>query len=101
MTAFSTTDIPANVNTVEKLAVWSAQVLSFLYPDKTALEATGTAERVAQSTVFEVIAESPSQWRHGSRISVALNRNWMKGNGDIWEHVIDIGSSAIPTEFKA
>ncbi|MEM6837681.1 MAG: glucose-6-phosphate dehydrogenase [Cyanobacteria bacterium P01_C01_bin.120] len=101
MTAFQTTDIPASVNTVEKLAVWATTVLNHLYPTVTAIEATGLAERVAQAGPFEVTAVDPPQWRNIARTSVPLNKNWQRGASKIWTHAEDLGSSSIPTEFKS
>lgn len=101
MTAFSTSDLPASINTVEKLHVWASTVLNHLYPTQTAIEATGNAERVAQASPFEVTASDPPQWRHISRGSIALNRNWQRGASKIWTHAEDIGSASIPTEFKS
>lgn len=101
MTAFTTTDIPASVNTVEKLAVWCATVLNHLYPTVTAVEATGLAERVAQSGPYEITATDPPQWRNVARLSIPLNANWQRGASKIWANAEDIGSSSIPTEFKS
>ena len=99
MTAFVTTDLPASVNTVEKLAVWTASVLNYLYPDDTATEAAGVAQRTCQAGPVEITAVSPTVWRHISRLSIPLNRNWIR-DGEQWEQAQDIGSSAIPAEFK-
>ena len=101
MTTFQTTDIPASVNTLEKLQVWAATVLNHLYPQVTAIESTGNADRVAQSAPFEVTAVDPSQWRNISRTSIPLNRNWQRGNSKIWANAEDLGSASIPTEFKS
>lgn len=101
MTAFQTTDIPASVNTLEKLAVWASTTLNHLYPQVTAMEASGLAERVAQSSPFEVTAVDPSQWRNISRLSIPLNRNWQRGSSKIWANAEALGSAAIPTEFKS
>lgn len=100
MTAFTPSDIPASVNTVEKLHVWSGTLLNHLYPTVTAIEATGNAERVAQSGPYEVTAVDPPQWRNITRASIPLSKNWQR-SGKIWEHGEDIGSVAIPTEFKS
>ena len=101
MTTFQSTDLPASVNTVEKLAVWAATVLNHLYPETTAIEATGDGERVAQASPFEVTAVEPTQWRHIARTSIPLNRNWQRGASKLWANAEDLGSSSIPTEFKS
>lgn len=101
MTAFQTTDLPASINTVEKLAVWAGTVLNHLYPNVTAIEATGLAERVAQSGPFEVTAVDPPQYRNIVRLSIPVNRNWQRGASKLWANAEDIGTAAIPTEFKS
>jgi hypothetical protein len=101
MTAFQTSDLPSTINTVEKLVVWGQTVLNNLYPEVTSVEATGKAERVAQSGPFEVTAVEPTQWRSIGRTSIPLNRSWQRGVGKMWTHAEDIGSASIPTEFKS
>lgn len=100
MTAFATTDLPASINTVEKLAVWACQLLGYLYPDLTVVEATNQAARVIQTGPFEVTAVTPTEWRQITRLSMPLNRNWMR-DGDMWQQAQDIGSLPIPAEFKS
>lgn len=101
MTAFSSADLPSSINSVEKLSVWCATVLNHLYPGTTAIEATGNAERVAQSAPFFITATTPPEWRVISRNSIKLNSNWQRGTAKIWANAEDIGSASIPTEFKS
>ena len=100
MVAFSSNQLPASINTVEKLHVWSAVLLSELFPSLTAVEDTGTAVRVIQSTPFLVAATAPPTWRMINRTSIPLNGTWRRG-GLIWLQVSEVGSGAIPGEFTA
>lgn len=99
MTAFTTSDLPASINTVEKLAVWASMVLTHLNPSITTIEATGNAQRVATSAPFEITAVDPLEWRNIARLSIKLHPNWIR-QGKRWEHAQDLGSASIPAEFK-
>ncbi|KGF72487.1 hypothetical protein DO97_07970 [Neosynechococcus sphagnicola sy1] len=101
MTAFSTSDIPSSINSLEKLAVWVTTILNELYPGTTAIEASGQAARVAEAGPFLITAVDPQQWRHIARISIPLNDPWRRGNAKIWTFAQDIGSASIPTEYKS
>jgi hypothetical protein len=101
MTAFTPTDIPAEINTVEKLEVWCSQLLSFLYPDQIALEATGSLTRIASAAPFYITASDPSTWRHISRNSIPLQREWQGSGNQIWNFAQEIGVAAIPASFKS
>lgn len=101
MTAFATTDLPSTVNTVEKLAVWTQMLLNHLNPNATAIEAPGTAIRVATSGLFYIVDSDPATWRHVGRNSIALNANWQRGEGKVWTFANDISATAIPAEFKS
>lgn len=100
MTAFVPNDLPANIDTVEKLALWCGSVLNNLYPSVTAIEGVGDASRVAQSQPFEVTAVDPTQWRNIVRFSIPLNRTWQEGVDPIWTYAENLGSSTIPNNFK-
>lgn len=100
MTAFSTADLPASVNTVEKLAVWAMTVLQNLYPEMTTVEETGRAELQVQSAPFFIAAVSPPEWRVISRTSIRVSPDWQK-SGKIWSHALDLGTKPTPPEFKA
>lgn len=100
MTAFTPTDIPSSVNSLEKLHVWSATILNHLYPGTTIVEESGRAELQAQSSTFMISQFDPPEWHNISRVNIRVNRNWQR-QGKLWEHAADIGSMSIPTEFKA
>ena len=100
MTAFQTSDIPSGVNSLEKLVVWAGTILNELYTSTTAIEATGSAERVAQSAPYLITAVSTPQWRVITRTSIPLDPNWRRTN-KMWLSAQDLGSAAIPTEYKS
>lgn len=100
MTLFTPTDIPAAVNSLEKLEVWCMTILNDLYPTLTTVESTGNADRVAQSAPFYVAASDPPTWRVISRSSIPLQGTWRR-QGKLWLSANDLGSAAIPTEYKS
>ncbi|MDG2989491.1 hypothetical protein L3556_00875 [Candidatus Synechococcus calcipolaris G9] len=101
MTAFASSDLPSSVNSLEKLVVWSQMVLNHLYPNMTAIEAPNTAIRVATSGLFYIVDSDPATWRHVGRNSIKLDSNFQRGAAKIWTFANDLGSTAIPTEFKS
>jgi len=93
-------DVPAGVNSLEKLSVWSSTILNDLFPTLTAIESTGVADRVAQSAPFFITASDPATWRVISRTSIPLQPTWRRSS-KLWLFANDIGSSSIPTEYKS
>lgn len=100
MTAFVAADLPATINTVEKLHAWSSTVLNHLYPNDTVVEAAGSANRVMTANPFYIVETENPGWRYITRASFGLNANWQR-TGKVWEHATDLGSSSIPAEFKS
>lgn len=100
MTAFTTADIPASVDTVEKLHAWSASILAELNPSATAIEGPGTSVRTASANAF-FIPEGPSEpeYRYICRTSLKLEGDWRTGK--IWENVEAISNTAIPAAYKS
>jgi hypothetical protein len=98
MTAFNVSQIPADINTIEQLHVWTSTILSDLYPTQTAVEDTGTAVRVANSSPYYVSSSSPPGWRLISRSSIPLAGTWRR-SGQVWDHAQDLGTLPVPAEF--
>lgn len=102
MVAFNAaTDLPPSIDTVEKLAVWTATVLNHLYPAATIVEGAGNASNQATAAPFQITANDPPNWIHIGRVSLQLSSNWQRGNTKIWANAQPIGNAAIPVEFKS
>lgn len=97
MSAFSTSNLPASVDTLEKLLVWAGAAFHKLNRTTTAVEGTGTPARIAQFGVFTV--ESNNTDRVIMRQSLVLDPDYAIDNSPIWENVQQISSEAIPAEF--
>ena len=100
MTAFTPSQIPSNVNSVEKLAVWCHTILNHLYPTEVVQEAEGNNGQVlvAQTYIAPIVLNNAFQFREISRFSIGIIPNWQR-NGKPWTFALDIGTSNIPTEF--
>lgn len=101
MTAFTPSDIPSEINTVEKLEAWASTLLSNLNPDQTAVETTGSLTRTASSAPFYITASDPATWRNISRVSVPLSKDWQGGGNQIWNYVQELSATPIPASFKS
>lgn len=100
MTSFNTSQLPASIDTVEKLAVWASVTLNYLYFDEFVTESRNSNVRVAQSAPFNITATDPIQWRQISRQSIELNPDWVS-SGKLWEFAKPIGNSTIPSDFQS
>lgn len=101
MTAFAPTDIPSEINTVEKLEVWVGTLLANLNPDQTSVEATGSLTRTASSAPFYITSSDPAKWRNISRCSIPLSKDWQGGGNQIWNYAEELSVAAIPVSFKS
>lgn len=100
MTAFNTSQLPASIDSVEKLSAWCSSVLNYLYNDVTVAESVNNNTRVAQSAPFELTSTDPFSWRLISRQSLPLSRDWISA-GKVWEYAQPLGSATIPTSFQS
>lgn len=99
MTALNpVTDIPSNIDTLEKLAVWVGNCLSAINLTTTALEAAGYSQRVAQSGVFYV--EVDSKHRSLIRLSIPMSPENLAGTNNVWTYALPLSDAEIPTSFK-
>lgn len=97
MTAFTKAQIPPEVDTIEKLVVWSAMMLNQLYRTQTAIEGDGQPQRVAQFGPYFVTNDNTT--RALLRVSVQLDNNYGSSGNKLWEEVQDLGIADIPADF--
>ncbi|MCV3213027.1 hypothetical protein OGM63_05710 [Plectonema radiosum NIES-515] len=99
MTALNpATDIPSNIDSLEKLAVWVGMSLSAINLTGTALEAPGYSQRVAQSGIFYV--EVDNKHRALIRLSVPVSADHLAGANNVWTYALPLSDASIPTAFK-
>lgn len=106
MVAFNkNTDLPASVDTVEKLYIWATSVLSYVAPTIRVFEQVGQAAELAASGAVYDIAIPDIDWnytvtfRYIGRCSLPVNINHKFG-GQVWTYAETLSSAAIPSQFK-
>lgn len=98
MTTFTKAQIPNDITTVEQLAAWSLEVLTFVNPDKTVIVAAGTADLVAQTGVqrFPQNADSPVRFVGGCYLPRANDA----GVRAVWLGCNEITPGQLPNQFR-
>lgn len=97
MTSFAPSDLPAEINTVENLAIWVGLVLQKINPSQTALEGVGPAQKVAQIGIFQV--EQTGQTRVVVRQSIEIEEDFIYDGKKLWEQGLPFSSNPIPDPF--
>jgi hypothetical protein len=101
MVAFSTADLPASVNTVEKLAVWAGMVLNSTAKQVTVQEIPNVVQPVAVQTILAYQEGGQFKDRAIIRVSVELDPVYTQGSTKLWTHALNVSTSAIPTGFRS
>lgn len=100
MTAINiSTDIPSQIDTLEKLAAWSGLALANINPGLTAIEGAGYTERVSQAGVFYVQADN--KYRILIRHSMQMSGDYLAGGAKLWSYAQALSNTAIPVTFKS
>lgn len=98
MTAFVKDDLPASVDTLEKLAVWVGLALHSINPDITAIEGSGAPTLAASFGTYFV--QENSIPRTIIRQSIELENNYTYGSGKLWTYAKELSTITLPTEFS-
>jgi hypothetical protein len=96
MTTLTLNQIPSNINTLEKLALWTALTLRSLNGSNAIVEANGLLpEPVAQCPTIE----SPNNGvRQIVRLNIGLNPNYASDKTKkLWEFAEELTGGALPT----
>lgn len=100
MTALNiATQIPSQINTVEKLHVWTGLLLANLNPSLTAIEGVGYTERCAQAGIYYVAADN--KYRALIRDSIQISPDYLAGGDKLWTYAQELSNTAIPAIFTA
>lgn len=97
MTAFAPSQIPAWVNSVERLAAWSATILAELNPTNTLVTAPGVAELSAQANSFRFANETVKPYRYAVVLYLPLPIAHRAGAP--MRAIEEISALPIPTAF--
>lgn len=99
MTAFNSSQIPASVDTYEKLVAWGSLVLNTINPEQTTIEGPGTPVKSAQFGIFKI--EQTSKTNVFARLSLELEEDFTYYDGPLWERVKEFSGNAAPSELTA
>lgn len=92
------TDIPSNINTLERLQAWVGYTLSVINPTLAVLETPQSAQKVAQSQIFQA---SDNTNRLLVRSCLILPADYISDRTvKIWMKAEEFSNVAIPPAFK-
>lgn len=94
------TDIPSNINTLEKLAAWSALALVRCNPTLKVLESPeAEPQRVAQAVL---IRADDASHRLIVRLALTINDDYGSNSTiKFWQNAQEFSNVALPTAYKA
>ncbi|MEH2082465.1 MAG: glucose-6-phosphate dehydrogenase [Nostoc sp.] len=93
------TQIPSQINTLEKLHMWSGQALFAINSSLTVIEGVSYTERAAQAGLYWVAADSKT--RGIFRVSLAIDPTYLSATGKPWTFAQELSTTAIPANFSA
>lgn len=100
MTAINiATDIPSQIDTLEKLAAWTGLALARVNPTVKILE-NPDAEPQRAANVALIKADDGSI-RMVVRLSLPVADGYAENNVKFWQNATKISDTALPTAFKA
>lgn len=97
---FAKADIPSDIDTYEKLAVWLGTLLEQECGTREAVEVEGARpERVAQAPIFVDVS---NQLRIAIRLSIPMDRSvYSDRTKKFWQFAQPLVSTDVPASFKA
>jgi hypothetical protein len=99
MTALTlATQIPSQIDTLEKLMAWTGLCLANINPTLEAIEGQGYSERVAQANPFFIRADNRT--RLIIRASLPLDPNYLAGGSKFWTYAQILSNTPIPQTFS-
>jgi hypothetical protein len=96
---FTPTDIPSDINTYEKLAVWIGTIFEQTAGTREVLEVEGARpERIAQAPIF---VDANNNLRVAVRLSIPLDRAvYSDRTKKFWQFAGVMVSTDVPASFK-
>ncbi len=94
-----TTDIPNNINTLERLAAWAILALRRVNPTQQVLEIPGgNPERVVQAAIIQADDDTI---RFFGRVSIAIESDYAEDNENkLWMKSLELSNTVLPDAFK-
>ncbi|MCG9885555.1 MAG: glucose-6-phosphate dehydrogenase [Cyanobacteria bacterium] len=97
MTAFTTSQIPSSVDTLEKLAVWAITGLQYMYPTAVSEEGEGFVEKAVTSNSYYI--QSANRHAFLGRVSLGLSPDRVVGGAKHWTYALNLGTDPLPVIF--
>lgn len=92
------TDIPSNINTLEKLAAWVGLALSRCNPTAKVLEYPNTEpERLAYTVLLKA---DDNSHRLVTRLSIPIADNYPENTAKFWTNATEMSGTVLPAAFK-
>lgn len=93
------TDIPSNINTLEKLGAWVGLALARVNPTLKILESPDAEpQRVAEVVLIKA---DDGSTRLIVRLSIPVAEDYGSSTNKFWQNTTEISNTALPTAFKA
>ena len=99
MTAFTASNIPSTVNTLEELAVWVISALAEINPGATITTAPGAAEVVFSAYPFTFRNQATSPERMVLVAYLPLNPGWRSVGKLFSNGVAEVSTAALPISY--
>lgn len=99
MTAINiATDIPTNINTLEKLAAWVGLALSRCNPSQKILEYPNVEpQRIAEAVLIKA---DDNSYRLVVRLSIKILDSYGESTQKFWFNAEEFGNTALPSAYK-
>jgi hypothetical protein len=98
MTTIAGTDIPSNINTVERLVAWGGYLLAYNNPTLAVLETQVRNEKAAQAIIFQAADDT---YRLLIRACLPISQNYIIDRSiKSWMHVQELSNVIVPAGFK-
>lgn len=93
------TDIPTQINTLERLAAWSIMALRRTNPTLSVIEvADQTAEKVVQSAIIQA---ADGKIRFVGRVSIEIDPAFAEDNTNkLWTKALEFSNTQLPAAYK-
>ena len=94
-----TTEIPTNINTLERLAAWVILGLRRVNPTQQVLEIPGgNPERVVQAAIIQADDDTI---RFFGRVSISIESDYAEDNvNKLWMKAEELSNTSLPDAFK-
>ena len=94
-----TTDIPSNINTLERLTAWAILALRRVNPTQQVLEIPGAnPERVIQAAIIQADDDTI---RFFGRVSISIESDYAEDNvNKLWMKAEELSNTVLPDAFK-